>query len=227
MIVITEDLQFIEDEINNFWWHRIWTTKKIRINAEHIRISWNKQLQFLSNYYSTMIVAFSVLFFVNPKEQMELVMLLVSIFSLGLGAVTSRFELEKKANEFKKSHILLDKLEAKAIHLEYETKNRSLSFEDANTQFLQLKNEYADIMSETDNHTNYDLLKFLQSQKLKKIKDRKKEDNEDKILWGTWFKYFKNNLKYYLLKLRNWFVFLILIAAPLLIILKMIFNNFN
>lgn len=156
------DNEKLIDIINTFKSDRVWVTKKIRMGSEAVRKKINMHLQILLNYYSVSTLALSVITYKNSDELLDTWNLIISIFLLGITITVTNLNLEHKANEFKKSYILLDQLEAKIDRLVFEMEYSSdkMSFELANEKFFDLKEEYSKILNETDNHSNFDLITY-------------------------------------------------------------------
>lgn len=161
----------LEDNIDNFKQNRVWVTKKIRMDAEAIRKRVNIHLEILLTYYSVATLALSVITYKNSDENLDTWNLLISIFLLGIVIIVTNLNLENKANEFKKSYILLDQLEAKIDKLIFNIKHNSakMTFQTANEEFFNIKEEYSKILNETDNHSDFDFLSYKVSKFPKKL----------------------------------------------------------
>lgn len=135
------------------------------MEAEAVRKRVSLHLQVFLNYYSVATLAISVITYKYPNEKIDTWNMMISIFLLGIVIVMTSLDLENKANEFKKSYILLSELEAKTDHLEVEIISNSgkTDFKEVNTRWLQLQEEYVKIMSKTNNHSDFDFLKYMVS----------------------------------------------------------------
>lgn len=163
-IVETEEInnEELQKNINTFKNDRVWVTKKIRMDAEAIRKKMNNHLQVLLTYYSVATLALSVITYKNSDENLDTWNLLITIFLLGIVIVVTNLNLDTKASEFKKSYILLDQLESKIDKLIFDMKYNSgkITFQKANDEFLNIKEEYSKILNETDNHSDFDYLSY-------------------------------------------------------------------
>ncbi|MGB3161779.1 MAG: SLATT domain-containing protein [Carnobacterium sp.] len=152
----------LKNSIDNYKQTRVWVTKKVRMDAEAIRKRVNNHLEILLTYYSVATLSLSVITYKNPDENLDTWNLLITIFLLGIVIIVTNLNLDNKANEFKKSYILLDQLEAKIDKLIFNINHNSaeITFHIANDAFFNIKEEYSKILNETDNHSDFDFLSY-------------------------------------------------------------------
>ncbi|MDR6720111.1 SLATT domain-containing protein [Paenibacillus sp. 2003] len=146
----------LQDEIKNFIDNRIWMTKKSRMEAEARMNKNNIFSQFLVNYYTFVVLAFSIISLLEKNS--DIIALMTVIASVGLFGTTlflTSMAYKEKAMQYKDSYLSLTELETDLKHILREDKEDSEVIN--NLQILERR--YNEILAKTDNHSEVDYIK--------------------------------------------------------------------
>ncbi|MGE7091740.1 SLATT domain-containing protein [Lysinibacillus sp. NPDC048646] len=149
----------IKNEIFEFKYNRLWVTKKIRMMAEERMNKKNLNSIILVNYYTFFILCYSILGLkYGIGEVISIMSVIVSIGLFGVSLFVSLYGYREKALAFKLSHIELDSIENKLDILLLDEK---ITDADLILNYKKCRDNYTDVISKTENHSNVDLLKHL------------------------------------------------------------------
>ncbi|WP_238655906.1 SLATT domain-containing protein [Paenibacillus piscarius] len=143
----------LQDEIKNFINHRVWMTKKSRMEAESRMNKNNVFSQFLVNYYTFIVLAFSILSLIEKNS--DIIAIMTVIASVGLFGTTlflTSMAYREKAIQYKESYLSLNELESDLRHILRENNDDP----EVITQFQKLEKKYNEILAKTDNHSEVD-----------------------------------------------------------------------
>lgn len=145
----------IRKEIKTFADNRVWITKKSRIEAES-RMNRNHLFsQILINYYTFIVLAFSIWSLLTSDTLISLWTVISSVGLFGISIFITSINFREKAIQFKSSYISLNDLEFKLVNLSKETNTTN----NLQLKFEKLKRLYNSTLSRTDNHAEIDYIK--------------------------------------------------------------------
>jgi len=188
---------------------RIWTTKKIRMEAEERRLQIKRDIDLVLNGVSALTLVLSVLSLVPSTLKnfisstgLSILSIILSIIMIITSLVVTNYRLSEEAAQFRQSYTELDSLE-----------NVVGALSDENTKDLsELENKYTAILSKNLNHNNLDYIYFKYTQYVYQTKN-KSDETKISITFTTkliyWFTKFS---------LRILFVILVFTILTLVII---------
>ncbi|GGJ64457.1 SLATT domain-containing protein [Virgibacillus salexigens] len=186
--------EILKTEIESLRYNRIWVTKKARMEAE-ARMNRNDIFtQLLVNYYTFVVLAFSIWTLVSQDSGMSLLTVIASVGLFGVSIFVSSIGYREKALQFKESYLSLNQLEfeLKDLLRSTATDNDMLSAE-----LRKFERQYSEILTKSENHIDIDYIKV----QLK---------HDKKLTSGEFIKYYIHNIIYY-------FFSSILILAPVIL----------
>jgi hypothetical protein len=190
-------LKDLKEEISEFIYNKVWVTRKCRMEAEARMNSNHIFSQFLVNYYTFVVLSFSIWTLVLKDDaESKTVALLTVISSVGLFGVSlfiSSIGFREKAMLYKDSYINLGRLETELKNLLRSSDDHSI----IKTEFYSFEKSYNDILAKTDNHSNIENLTI-------------KKQTDSKLS-------FENNLKYYSHKTSVLFIKVAFCLMPILL----------
>ncbi|MFD1445785.1 SLATT domain-containing protein [Oceanobacillus profundus] len=186
--------EILKKEIESLRYNRIWVTKKARMEAEARMNRNNIFTQLLVNYYTFVVLAFSIWTLVSQDSGMSLLTVIASVGLFGVSIFVSSIGYREKALQFKESYLSLNQLEfeLKDLLRSTATDNDTLSAE-----LRKFERQYSEILTKSENHIDIDYIKV----QLK---------HDKKLTSGEFIKYYIHNIIYY-------FFSSILILAPVIL----------
>ena len=140
--------------------HKVWITRKCRVIAATRLERTNLYWQVLIYYYSLVLLAFSVWTVLPNKSNLytSFISVISSIVIFSSSLFLNSFNFRDKAQMFKLCYIKLDKINCKLDLLkDYENISPELTVEN----FEALHAAYLEVLSNTDNHSEYDYFRLL------------------------------------------------------------------
>jgi SMODS and SLOG-associating 2TM effector domain family 5 len=149
--------QQIIDSLSN----KIWITRKCRINTSERLIFTNLLAQFLINYYTLVILSFSIWAFYSPSENNNLsfITVIASLFLFAVTIAINSLNFKERIINIKSCYIHMDELntELKLLEGQLNTLNPIAATE----IFNDIRKKYTSLLLIVENHTTYDRLKFM------------------------------------------------------------------
>ena len=175
-------LRGAEVDKENITWlsNKVWITRKCRVIAATRLERTNLYWQVLIYYYSLVLLAFSVWTVLPNKSNLytSFISVISSIVIFSSSLFLNSFNFRDKAQMFKLCYIKLDKINCKLDLLkDHENINSELAIE-----FEALHTAYLEVLSNTDNHSEYDYFRLL----LDLNKDKNKLPLKDKIKYYSY-----------------------------------------
>lgn len=147
--------------------NRVWKTYKTRINtAERLRIN-NEFIAFLSIYYSAILAAISIINYVNKSEFMEVLTIVLSVIVAILFLFFEGKNYKERYMRMKENYNSINK------HY-YCIENTIILDEITKEKFEILYDEYIELLSKVENHSEDDYIKYLIEDKINDIDGLKK-----------------------------------------------------
>lgn len=145
-------------DIKNLMDNRVWITKKARMEAEARMNQSHLFTQLLINYYTFIVLAFSIGTLVSQDSKMSLLTVNASVGLFGLSIFIGAMGHREKALQYKESYLSLNELE---FDLKYLLRNEK---EDKDVLVDELKvyeKKYTEILTKSENHKDIDYIKVL------------------------------------------------------------------
>ncbi|MED0681608.1 SLATT domain-containing protein [Bacillus sp. 22446] len=193
---IKEDIESLKD-------NRIWITKKARMEAEARLNRNNLFAQLLVNYYTFVVLAFSIWTLVSQDKVMSLLTVIASVGLFGVSIFVSSAGFREKALQFKDSYSNLNELEFELNNL--LRISDSIGIYELIKRLKEYEIQYNNILNKIDNHKDVDYIKV----RLK---------HQSNITFGPIAYYYFNKFVYYT------FILLLLIIPFVLSIIYLIMN---
>ncbi|WP_066173577.1 SLATT domain-containing protein [Bacillus marinisedimentorum] len=185
----------LKEEIISLMNDRVWITKKARMEAE-ARMNRNHLFtQLLVNYYTFVVLGFSIWTLVSNNNAVSLLTVIASVGLFGVSIFVSAIGYREKALQFKESYLKLNVLEFNLKNL----LRKDLDDKNTTEELTKYEKDYSEILTKSENHMDIDYIKVL-------IKHNKKITNSESL------KYYSNKLIYYSLVLT-------LIVAPIILLI--------
>lgn len=163
-------------KIEKFIHDRVWETKKTRMNSEERYLRYNFFSEVILNEYSVCMLALSVITLSKADARFDLLNLVLSILLLGVTLIVTCLRFKETANEYKNSYTQLILIEDQLENLLLKIKEQYLE-EDPYDSFLNIKNNYQTILSNTPNH------KYIDYLRMKKNSDENKLDTKQTLYY--------------------------------------------
>lgn len=182
----------LKKEIESLKDNRVWITKKARMEAESRMNRNNLFSQLLVNYYTFVVLGFSIWTLVSQDSAISLLTVIASVGLFGVSIFVNAIGYREKALQYKESYLNLNELE-------FEIKDL-LRIDDNNhiiSDLRKYEKRYSDILSKSENHSNIDYIKVLLKHNMK-------------ISSGEIIKYLVHKFLYYVLATA-------LIVAPIIL----------
>ncbi|HAM2092749.1 TPA: SLATT domain-containing protein [Listeria monocytogenes] len=158
------------EEIERYRNERVYKTRKARINAEDRYLQYNDYSHIVLNISSISMIALSVLTLAVSNKNFDVLNLIISIYLLGVTLIVTGFNFKGKADEHKISYIEITKVEAKLDRLYSTLRDEKLPLRsNAYAMYIEIKNEYIDILEKTLNHKNIDYEKAMNNSNVKVV----------------------------------------------------------
>jgi carbon starvation protein CstA len=147
---------------------KIWITRKTRIYTEQRLLSNAFWTQFIMIFYSSLLLVLSIWILVNPSQKVEIFSIFSSVVVLVASIFLSSQQFKERSLAIKNSYIKLEELISRARRAE-----------DSNdvSATISIESEYATILLNVENHTDYDFLAMRYSL-------RHSETTLPKLSWG-------------------------------------------
>jgi hypothetical protein len=152
-------------EITYFKDHRVWVTKKTRMESEARMNNNNIFSLFVVNFYTLIVLSLSILgLVISDQEMIDRISVLTVISSValfGISLFVSLYGYKEKAIAYKQCYLELTKIESQCQDLileDFDYKNRLIKYN-------EIKKEYNHILEKTDNHSFVDRLVYLKNNK--------------------------------------------------------------
>lgn len=141
--------------------NKIWETRKARINASERLRRMDVYTKFITNYYSLMVVLYSVLGVYPHKAKIDVSvpLLIVSIAVFGASLYINSMNYGERANDLKSCYIKLDTLVNELRILRAQSTNASGSID----QFREIEHMYTELLDGVENHSIFDYWEFLRT----------------------------------------------------------------
>lgn len=184
----------IKDDIESLMDKRVWVTKKARMEAEARMNRNNMNSQLLVNYYTFVVLAFSIWTLVSEDSAMSLLTVIASVGLFGVSIFVSAIGFREKALQYKESYLSLNELE---FNLKNLLRRAEIDDNEAISELKKFESKYSEILTKSENHSDIDFIKVI----LK---------SDKKMTAGDFFKYYLHKIIYYIFAV-------VLIGAPLLL----------
>ncbi|OJE39922.1 hypothetical protein BAQ49_02840 [Bacillus proteolyticus] len=152
-------------EITYFKDHKVWVTKKTRMESEARMNDNNIFSLFVVNFYTLIVLSLSILgLVISDKEMIANISVLTVISSVALFGISlfiSLYGYKEKAIAYKQCYLDLTKIESQCQDLLLE----DLDYKNRLIKFNEIKREYSHILEKTDNHSLVDRLVYLKNNK--------------------------------------------------------------
>lgn len=152
-------------EITYFKDHKVWVTKKTRMESEARMNDNNIFSLFVVNFYTLIVLSLSILgLVISDKEMIDNISVLTVISSVALFGISlfiSLYGYKEKAIAYKQCYLDLTKIESQCQDLLLE----DLDYKNRLIKFNEIKREYSHILEKTDNHSLVDRLVYLKNNK--------------------------------------------------------------
>lgn len=135
------------------------------MNAEARCLANNNKAIIFLNVYSAILIIISVLSIVYNSEIQSLISLFLSIAIMGISVIIASMDFKEQASYYKKSYLDLMKIEETLDNL--ENCLDQYTNEEALKRFIEIKNDYINVLEITPNHKEVDYQKVI----------RRKENN--------------------------------------------------
>lgn len=148
------DIEIIEKLSN-----KIWITRKCRINTSERLIKTRRTAQFLTTYYTLMIISISIWSLFDENTLLSFLIIIASLFLFGTTTIIESLNFQERIIFLKNCYIELDDL---ILDLEILKKEFSrLQEEQIKVEFTRIKTNYRKLLENVENHSVFDHLKFL------------------------------------------------------------------
>lgn len=171
--------------------NNIWETRKSRINAEKRLSDLDSFVRFVNVYYSFFIITFSIFSIIADNHFLAVSNTFVSIALLISILYFNSLNYEQKAYNYRSNYTQLHKLEL------------SITSELNDSEILEIKNEYCDLLNSTLNHIPYDYYSVFPSMSKEYRKSKPKDFS----------------IRYYCGFLGRWVLKLIILLLPIAILI--------
>ncbi|PEM52672.1 SLATT domain-containing protein [Bacillus wiedmannii] len=152
-------------EITYFKDHKVWVTKKTRMESEARMNDNNIFSLFVVNFYTLIVLSLSILGLVISNEEMtnniSVLTVISSVALFGISLFISLYGYKEKAIAYKQCYLDLTKIESQCQDLLLE----DLDYKNRLIKFNEIKREYSHILEKTDNHSLIDRLVYLKNNK--------------------------------------------------------------
>jgi hypothetical protein len=153
----------LEKEIKHLLDGRIWITKKARMEAE-ARMNQNHLFyQFIVNYYTFLVLAFSIWSLVSKDDNISILTVIASVGLFGLSIFLNAIGYREKAIGYKESYLSLGELESELKHL---LRSNSHDENDIINKIREYEKQYTNILSKSENHSDIDYYSVLIKHKM-------------------------------------------------------------
>lgn len=138
--------------------NKIYITRKSRIEASERLIRADKFWQFLIYYYTVLIISFGVLDLKIdfPGDALAIGSIIASVGVLAISVYISNCRFLLRAKELTECYIALDLLNGRIDRLQRELSTLSPLL--AELEFKKVQEEYSELLSNVENHTELDML---------------------------------------------------------------------
>ncbi|PGE15001.1 hypothetical protein COM64_23090 [Bacillus toyonensis] len=148
----------IKADIKNLMDNRVWVTKKARMEAE-ARMNQNHLFtQLLINYYTFIVLAFSIGTLVSQDTKMSLLTVNASVGLFGLSIFIGAMGYREKALQYKESYLSLNELE---FNLKYLLRNEKQEKDTIIEELKGYEKKYTEVLTKSENHKDIDYIKVL------------------------------------------------------------------
>jgi hypothetical protein len=152
-------------EITYFKDHRVWVTKKTRMESEARMNNNNIFSLFVVNFYTLIVLSLSILGLVITDQgiidRISVLTVISSVALFGISLFVSLYGYKEKAISYKQCYLDLTRIESQCQDLILQ----DLDYENRLTKFNEIKKEYNHILEKTDNHSFADRLVYLKNNK--------------------------------------------------------------
>lgn len=152
-------------EITYFKDHRVWVTKKTRMESEARMNNNNIFSLFVVNFYTLIVLSLSILGLViidkGIIDRISVLTVISSVALFGISLFVSLYGYKEKAISYKQCYLDLTRIESQCQDLILQ----GLGYENRLTKFNEIKKEYNHILEKTDNHSFADRLVYLRNNK--------------------------------------------------------------
>ncbi|WP_226675215.1 SLATT domain-containing protein [Mesobacillus jeotgali] len=152
-------------EITYFKDHRVWVTKKTRMESEARMNNNNIFSLFVVNFYTLIVLSLSILGLVITDQgiidRISVLTVISSVALFGISLFVSLYGYKEKAISYKQCYLDLTRIESQCQDLILQ----GLDYENRLTKFNEIKKEYNHILEKTDNHSFADRLVYLRNNK--------------------------------------------------------------
>ncbi|PEE96967.1 hypothetical protein CON21_30805 [Bacillus thuringiensis] len=184
--------------------NKMWITRKCRINASERLLKIHRRAQFLINYYTVVILSLSIWTLYSPPKSNHLsfITVIASLFLFAMTIAIDSSNYKDRISSMKNCYIKIDGLEAELNILLNDVINKSISNDQViKDTFRNIRKQYSDLLNSVENHSEYDHLKFLLTQK-------------DKVKRFNYVQYYVRKIIYFL-----GFIFLVLVPFSPIVLL--------
>ncbi|MGS2751026.1 SLATT domain-containing protein [Bacillus zanthoxyli] len=148
----------IKADIKSLMDNRVWVTKKARMEAE-ARMNQNHLFtQLLINYYTFIVLAFSIGTLVSQDTKMSLLTVNASVGLFGLSIFIGAMGYREKALQYKESYLSLNELE---FNLKYLLRNEKQEKDTIIEELKGYEKKYTEVLTKSENHKDIDYIKVL------------------------------------------------------------------
>ncbi|SFJ23983.1 hypothetical protein SAMN02910355_1731 [Terrisporobacter glycolicus] len=169
--------------------YNVWMTRKARINASERLLYLEKFIQYVNIYYSCFLCILSVYGLTTTNYKIGIISAIISIILTILIVYLNSQKFGDRAQQLKSNYIDLQKLYFKLNNIDENA-----------TSLIQYQNEYAELLSNCENHSSHDYYKILLREK--------QIDTISKL-----------GLIYYTCKIFRWFCSIIVLIIPITLLL--------
>lgn len=152
-------------EITYFKDHRVWVTKKTRMESEARMNNNNIFSLFVVNFYTLIVLSLSILGLVITDQgiidRISVLTVISSVALFGISLFVSLYGYKEKAISFKQCYLDLTRIESQCQDLILQDSD----YENRLNKFNEIKKEYNHILEKTDNHSFADRLVYLKNNK--------------------------------------------------------------
>ncbi|MDD9312586.1 SLATT domain-containing protein [Cytobacillus firmus] len=152
-------------EITYFKDHRVWVTKKTRMESEARMNNNNIFSLFVVNFYTLIVLSLSILGLVITDQgiidRISVLTVISSVALFGISLFVSLYGYKEKAISYKQCYLDLTRIESQCQDLILQ----DLDYENRLTKYNEIKKEYNHILEKTDNHSFADRLVYLRNNK--------------------------------------------------------------
>lgn len=145
--------------------HRVWVTKKTRMESEARMNNNNIFSLFVVNFYTLIVLSLSILGLVITDQgiidRISVLTVISSVALFGISLFVSLYGYKEKAISYKQCYLDLTRIESQCQDLILQ----DLDYDDRLIKFNEIKKEYNHILEKTDNHSFADRLVYLKNNK--------------------------------------------------------------